>query len=105
MNTLIHADIFFFITAIVVIIIGAIVAIGAGYIVVILSDLKYIVKKIRTESDLVSDDIADIRSRIKDEGGKMGGIVRSVAMFFIGKMVEKGKKKRSSKHHDEDSDE
>ncbi len=87
MNTLIHADIFFFITTIIALIAAIFGVIVAYYIILILRYVLYIVEKVRDESDNVSDDIAELRGRIKESEIKFSAIIRTIASFFFGKVA------------------
>jgi xanthine/uracil permease len=68
MDTLIHADIFFFVTTIAVVLITALFIVAILYIVRILNDLHYISKVVRTETDHLAEDFEEIRDRLKREG-------------------------------------
>ena len=92
MKELIHADVFFFVTTIVVVVLGAIVATLLVYAVSILADLKHISKKIKQGSDDVIEDFRILRERLKSEGFKLvtlGG--------FFGKFFGKKKKTGATK--------
>ena len=82
MNTLIHADIFFFITTIWVVIISAIVVVILWNIVYIVKDLRYISKKIREGSDVVSSDLHDLRTIIHTEGANVDSIWKYFKHLF-----------------------
>lgn len=99
MDTLIKADIFFFITSIAVIIIGAILSVALIYIVKILRDLRYIMTRAREETDSVIEDVQDLREYIRKERSKfefMSEIIHGFlsAMFSS---THKTKSKRSPK--------
>ena len=49
MNTLVHADIFFFVTTIAVVVVAAALAIALMYLVRILNDVKKIAEQVREE--------------------------------------------------------
>ena len=82
MTTLIHADVFFFITAIAVIIFSAFAIVATIYVVSILNDIKHVSKRIRTESDEVLGDIKILRDHIYEEGFKVGMITKLLGKFF-----------------------
>ncbi|MES3006000.1 MAG: hypothetical protein V4664_03585 [Patescibacteria group bacterium] len=86
METLIHADIFFLITSIVVVFFAIVVLVALYYVIHILRSVRYVVDKIRSESDHVSEDIAQLRGQIKERGLKFGTIFRTLAAFSIGKV-------------------
>lgn len=68
MNTLVHADIFFFATTIVLIVVGIGLVIAIIYLIKILKDVSYISKKIKSETDAVVGDIALLREHVKNDG-------------------------------------
>lgn len=94
MDTLVKADIFFFITSIATILITLVCCIALFYAVQILRDLRYIVRRFREESDQVINDMESLRSYVKEEGKKA---------LNIGKLLQLGrellrKSKRSAKN-------
>lgn len=99
MQSLIQANIFFFITSVVVIIFATVLIVAAIYVVRILHSVRYIVDKIKKESDYVSEDIAELRGRIKDGGVTLSGIARTLASFFFSKATSR--RKRKPDHHSE----
>lgn len=88
MESIIKADIFFFITgiAIVIFIIGMIIAMF--YIIRILNDMKRISKTILKESDKFANDIDSLRETIKSEGAK----AKTIANFFLKLFARRRKK-------------
>ena len=80
MRTLIHADIFFFITSIFVIILTLILGVAGAYLVLILRDMKEISRKVKIEGGEIIEDVKELRERIEEEGvglrslGKMFGL-------------------------------
>ena len=71
-------DIFFFVTTVAVVLITIISAVVLVYVAVILKDIKYIVRKAKTESDLIGEDLHKLRENVKDEGAK----IKHFAKFF-----------------------
>ncbi len=82
MTTLIHADVFFFVTSLAVIVFTVIAVVATLYIISILNDVKHITKRIRTESDEVLEDIKVLREHIREEGFKVGMIAKLLGKFF-----------------------
>lgn len=100
MSSLLQADIFFFITTIAVIVL-LIVAVVIGYFVFkLVRHAEYIARKIRDESDHISDDIAYLRANIKEKvthaNFGLGGMFRMVSGLF-GRNQSKTKESRKSK--------
>jgi hypothetical protein len=68
MDTLIHADIFFFVTTVVVILVGIALTVALIYLAKVLSDIKEITKQVKEETILFREDIKGLRSDVKQEG-------------------------------------
>ena len=66
METLIHADIFFFITSIAVVILTIILAIAGFYFIRILRSFDAISEKLKETVNTASDDIQDIVSQVHE---------------------------------------
>jgi hypothetical protein len=71
MNSFLEMDIFFFITTVVVIAIGALLAVILLRIWRILGHVEEISKDVSAESALLRDDIADLRASIRTQGLKV----------------------------------
>lgn len=82
METLIHADIFFFITTIWVVIISAIVVVILWHVVFIVKDLRHISSKIREGGDTLSDDLHDLRVVMHTEGANVGHVWKYFKHLF-----------------------
>jgi hypothetical protein len=72
MDSLIHADVFFFVTTIVVVFVGIALTAVLIYLAKILSDVKKITAHVHDETVLFREDIAGLRSDVKREGFKIG---------------------------------
>ena len=68
MNSVLQTNIFFFITALAIVVVSALLAVVLVYILRILRDTKHISQIIRKETDLIEDDIASFRRSIQTEG-------------------------------------
>jgi len=71
METLIKADLFFFITTIVVMVLGAFLTVAAIYLIKILRELKNITTRVKEETDEIIDDAHEFRENIKKEEVRM----------------------------------
>lgn len=71
MNTLIKADVFFFITAIAVVILTVLITVLCAYLISIFKDIKYISQKAKTEAELISEDLSQLRQNVRDDGAKL----------------------------------
>lgn len=89
MATLIHADVFFFITSIVTVVLGVLFAVALFYIVLILRDLRYLSDLARKGGDKLALDMDGLRDAAKAEGLK----VKSIFDFFLALFVRRAKRK------------
>lgn len=82
MDTLIHADIFFFVTTIAVVLIAALFIVVILYAVRILNDMRYISGVVRRETDLLAEDFEEAREKIKREGlfSGLAGLITGLFM-------------------------
>ena len=87
MNSFIQADIFFFITSIAVVLISILLIVIFYYAIKILRDIKHISYLAREESDIISEELSNLRVNIKREGAK----IKHLANFFT-KVHKKSKK-------------
>jgi len=70
MDALARSDLFFMITAMVVLLVGAVILVAILYVVRILHDVRRITKTVREESDLIKEDFDDFRAATKKRGLK-----------------------------------
>lgn len=71
MNTLIHADIFFFVTTIAVVVVAIALTVALIYLAKVLSDIKDITRQAKEETALFREDIAGLRSDVRREGFRL----------------------------------
>lgn len=93
MDTLIHADIFFFVTTIAVVVVAAVFTVALFYLVAVLRQVRDIASEIKEEAKLMRADIGDARTRIKTEGFRL----KHLFDFFSQVGARKEAKKRSQK--------
>ncbi len=86
MSEFLKQDIFFFVTTIAVGILTLLLAILIIYIIKISKDVKYISNKAKTETDLISNDLSELRQNVKDKGAKL--------KYFISFFNNLGKKRK-----------
>lgn len=84
-ESFIHADIFFFISTIAVVLvsIGAIVALF--YVIRILRDVREVSDKVKEESGEIMGDLKKLRANLRDEGVKWKHVVGLARTFFVRK--------------------
>lgn len=91
MDTLIHADIFFFVTTIAVVVVGIAFTIALVYLIQILSDIKKVTGQVQEEAVLVREDIKTLRAQVKVEGLKLQQLT-SFFKHIVKHKVTKAKK-------------
>ena len=82
MDTFVHADIFFFITSIAVVLVTAILVVVLIYLIRILRDAKAVTKKVKEETVLISEDIDELRTKTRKEGVKLKNFMEFFSGFF-----------------------
>ena len=93
MTEIVHADIFFFITATAVIIIGLGMLIALYYVVLILRDVRAVAQKVRKASDELEQDFEIVRTEIKNGGLRVRTIFELV-LGFIARQIPKARTKK-----------
>ncbi len=68
MNDILHANIFFFITSVVVVILGVLAIFAFYYILGILKNIRDITDRAQRGSEVLAGDLQDLRANIKEEG-------------------------------------
>jgi len=71
MDTLVKADIFFFITAVSVIVLTALLIVSLVYISRILKNVLFISRKAKEETEKLSNDVESVRRRIKKDSSEI----------------------------------
>lgn len=95
MDELIHADIFFFITAIAVVIISIGMAIALYLVISILRDVQAVATKVRKASDELEQDFEVLRSSVKEEGVRVKTIVELV-LAFIARQIPRSRARKKA---------
>ena len=100
MDTLVQADIFFFITSAAVVVVSIATLVALVFFIQILLDVRYTSKKIREETDKIISDVDDLRKFVKKEGKRavnvkeiIGGVLR---LFQGKKQARKTKPKKQT---------
>ncbi len=98
---LIHADIFFFVTTIVMVVVGIVLTVALVYLVRILHNVDRLTRKVEHETSEILADIRMIRNEIKSEGFRLKHIIGFV-LRFITKTTKKAKiiKKNIQEHYE-----
>ena len=87
MNEFYKMDIFFVVTTAAVILLAILLAIVLVYVIKIMNDIKYISGKAKNETDKLSEDMDDLRAKVRTEGLKFSG-----AYEFFQKILKRHKK-------------
>lgn len=76
MNELSLVDIFFIITGSAVIIITVMIAIGLLYVISFVRTVRRVARTAQRATELVSEDISDLRDNIRDQGFSLGALAK-----------------------------
>ncbi|HRH22808.1 MAG TPA: hypothetical protein PLB51_02345 [Candidatus Paceibacterota bacterium] len=93
-DSLIHADIFFFISSIALVIISIGITVLLIYLIGIVRNVREISEKVKGESGELIKDIKDLRIALRQEGIKWRHVADMIRHFFSHK--EEKKKHKSS---------
>ena len=93
MAELVHADVFFFITTIAVIVVSLEFALVLLYVLIILNDVRVVSKKVRMASDELERDFEILRASVTSQSVRVKTIIR-VLMDFIGRHLAKARSKK-----------
>lgn len=93
MSDVLQANIFFFITAVSVVVVSGFVVVLLYYCVGIARDVRAVAAKVRKASDELEQDFEVLRMQVKTEGVKLRGIID----LLIGFLTYRFKAKQSRK--------
>jgi hypothetical protein len=93
MDTLIHADIFFFVTTIAVVVVTIALTVLIIYLAKLSRSIRKIAEMVGDETVLVRKDIADLRSEVRVRGARAIGVFDWVDRFFGGTKKSRSRKK------------
>lgn len=91
MDTLMHADIFFFVTTIAVVLVAIVFTIALIYLIVILKRVRDIAEQVREETILFREDVHQLRDQVKRTG------FQAKAFFSLFQNLFSRKKSKRSK--------
>jgi hypothetical protein len=89
MDSFLKSDIFFVVTTLVVVALGALIGWALVYIIHILSDVKKISHKVEQEGEKIVDDLSLLRENVKQETIRLS----SFLSFFFPRKKQSQKKK------------
>jgi len=96
MQTLIHADIFFFITTIVVIALGAVSLIILIYIAIILHDVRKLSRLVQREGEEIAQDVDMLRQEMRHD--VRAGASAAAAVFNMIRGLFQHRARRRAQH-------
>ncbi len=81
MESIAKSDMFFFVTTIAVIVVTLVLVVALAYVIRIASDIKYIAKRAKQETDEIADDLKTARETLKSKGKTIATILSSLWML------------------------
>jgi len=96
MSEILHANIFFLITAIAVIVVGTGLSIALYYVIVILREFREVAQMVRKASGGLEEDFQDLRAGVKSEGRRVKSAF-DLALGFILQRFARTKPKAKKK--------
>lgn len=94
MNTLIHADIFFFVTTIAVVVVGLALTVLIIYLIKVFRNVREITDAVREETALLRKDIADLRTEVRARGARAKGALDLMDRLFGTRRASRSRKKK-----------
>lgn len=94
MGTLIHADIFFFVTTIAVAVVALALTVLIVYLIKVFRNLREITDAVREETALLRKDIADLRTEVRARGARAKGAFDLMDRFFGTRKASRSRKKK-----------
>lgn len=92
MEDILKMDIFFFVTTLVVLVLGVLAGMVLYRLWKILKNVEHISGQVAQESEIIRQDIASLRSDIKEGKGKLMS-----TLSFFSKLSDTGNRKRAKK--------
>lgn len=99
-ESLIHADVFFFISTIALVVISIGLCIVLYYVWGIARNIRDISDRVAEESDEIIDDMRRLRMSLRDEGVKWRHVLSLVRAFFVKKEKKVRKVTDAFKHNE-----
>ncbi len=95
MNELVHADIFFFITSVAVVVVSIGMLIALYFIIQIVRDVRAIVAKLRKAGDDLERDLTELRAQVRNEGGKVKTLFEAGVAFLSHRLRTRTRRKKT----------
>jgi hypothetical protein len=97
MTEILHADIFFFITALAVVCVSIALIVVLFYVGRIVRDLSILTTKLRSAGDQLEHDVLSIRENVINGGLRFGSLIASMIGSVLEKRFQPRKKKTKKK--------
>jgi|SRR6185437_2610275 len=94
MQTLVHADVFFFISSIALVVLSILLAVALFYAISVMRDVKEVSVKLKKASADIEKDIEGFRNELKAKGNKISGMADMVLGFVARALTPKVKKRK-----------
>lgn len=95
-ESLIHADIFFFVSTIALVVICIGIAVALFYVIKILRNVREVTDRVKAESAEIVADVKRFRAALKEEGIKWRHVVSLVRSFFSRDAERRAKRAKQS---------
>jgi hypothetical protein len=92
MNEVLHANIFFVIASVATVVFSVILCFVLFQVFKIVKALRAIIERVESASEVVAQDITDLRASLKT-----GGVVSRIVSFILGAAGDSARRKRSRK--------
>lgn len=102
MQTIVHADIFFFITSIALVLLTIGLSIALFYSIKILRNLSEVSKVVKEEGTEIVNDVREIRGKIKERANSVTSNF-DIIKRLVGTLVRRRKRKETKKTINNDS--
>jgi uncharacterized protein YoxC len=89
MATLVHADVFFFVTTIAVVIVGVAFTVALIYLAIALRQVRDVMKEVKEEAALVRGDIEQVRNAVRRGEWKLQSLADAAIGMFRWKKSKK----------------
>jgi 5-bromo-4-chloroindolyl phosphate hydrolysis protein len=95
MNEILHANIFFFITGIAVIILSAILCVLLFHAIKVLQSMRRIMDRIEEGTEVIAEDLGNVRAYFSGEG-----LIRKIIAKFMGSPATRDERGEKTKKQD-----
>ena len=95
MESILKADIFFFITSVAVILLVVLLTVILVYLIKIMKDAREVTRKLSEETNAILDDVHRLREFLHSEGDKIKKFTEFLGTIALARFITpKGKKKK-----------